>query len=62
MIEKLKPYVGNDSVQEDLEDDKLALIDGDDEATDPQVDAQEILEQMTWINCHVPKRSQRKRK
>ena len=55
MIDKLQPYVGNDSVQEDLEDDKLALIDGDDEATDPQVDAQEILERMTWINCRVSK-------
>ena len=57
MIDKLKPYFGNDSVQEDLEDDELALIDRDDEATDPQVDDQEILEQMLWINCHVTKRS-----
>ena len=39
-----------------------ALIDGDDEATDPQVDTQEILEQMSWINCRVTKRSRRKRK
>ena len=50
------------SVQEDLEDDKLALIDGDDEATDPQVDSPEILEQMLWITCCVTKKSRQKRK
>ena len=61
VIDKLQPYIGNDSVQEDLEDDKLALIDRDDEAaTDPQLDAQEILERMTWINCRVSKPSQRR--
>ena len=62
MIDKLKPYFGNESVQEDLEDDKLALIDGDDEATDPQVDAPEILERMSWITCRVTKKSRQKEK
>ena len=57
VIDKLKPYFGNESVQEDLEDDELALIDGDEEATDPQVDASEILEQMPWITCRVTKKS-----
>ena len=51
MIDKLKPYFENESIQEDLEDDELALIDGDEEATDPQVDASEILELMPWITC-----------
>ena len=62
VINKLKPYFGNESVQEDLEDDKLTLIDGDNEATDPQVDAPEILERMPWITCRVTKKSRRKRK
>ena len=35
VIDKLRPYIRNDPVQEDLEDDELALIDRDDEATDP---------------------------
>ena len=35
VIDKLRPYTGDDPTQEDLEDDKLALIDGDNEATDP---------------------------
>ena len=61
VIDKLRPYTGDDPAQKDLEDDKLGLIDGDDEATDPQVDAQEILELMKWISCCVPEPSQRRR-
>ena len=61
VIDKLRPYVGDDPTQEDLEDDELALMDGDDEATDPQVDAQEMLERMKWINCCVPEPRRRRR-
>ena len=61
VIDKLRPYVGDDPVQEDLEDDELALMDGHNEATDPQVDAQEMLERMKWINCCVPEPQRRRR-
>ena len=61
MIDKLRPYAGDDPAQEDLEDDELALIDGDDEVTDPQVDAQDMLERIKWISCRVPEPSRRRK-
>ena len=62
MIDKLKPYLETESVQEDLEDDELALMDGDEEATDPQVEASEILERIPWITCCVTKKRRKKKK
>ena len=56
VIDKLRPYLETGAVQEDLEDDELAMMDGDEEATDPQVEASEILEQIPWITCCVTKK------
>ena len=30
------------------------MMDGDEEATDPQVDAQELLSRMKWLSCRIP--------
>ena len=38
------------------------MMDGDEEATDPQVDAQELLSRMKWLSCRIPPLRRRHRK
>ena len=54
MIDKLKLYRQTDPAEEELEGDEVAMMDGDEEATDPQVDAQELLTRMKWLICRIP--------
>ena len=51
MIDKLKIYLPTEQTEEELDDDEIAMMDGDEEATDPQVDAQELLSRMKWLSC-----------
>ena len=62
VIDKIRPYLETGDVQEDLEDDELAMMDGDKEATDPQVEAAEILERIPLITCCAPKRRRKPKK
>ena len=51
VIDKLKLYLPTEHAEEELDDDEIAMMDGDEEATDPQVDAQELLARMKWLRC-----------
>ena len=41
---------------------EIAMMDGDEEATDPLVDAQELLSRMKWLSCRIPPLRRRHRK
>ena len=54
VIDKLKIYLPTEQTEEELDDNEIAMMDGDKEATDPQVDAQELLSRMKWLSCRIP--------
>ena len=54
VIDKLRLYLPSEPEEEDLEEDELAMIDGDEDATDPLVDAQELLPRMKLLSCRIP--------
>ena len=62
LIDKLRLYLPSEPEEEDLEEDELAMIDGDEDATDPLVDAQELLQRMKWLSCRIPPLRRRRRK
>ena len=62
VLNKLRLYLPSEPEEEDLEEDKLAMIDGDEDATDPLVDAQELLPRMKWLSCRIPPLQRRCRK
>ena len=62
VIDKIRPYLETGDVQEELEDDEIAMVDGDEEATDPHVEASEILERIPLITCRAPKRRRKPKK
>ena len=62
MIDKLKIYLPTEQTEEELDDDEIAMMDGDEEATDPQVDAQELLSSMKWLSCRIPQLRRKRRK
>ena len=51
VIDKIRPYLDTKEIQEDLEDDEIAMVDGDEESTDPYVEATDILERIHLITC-----------
>ena len=52
-----------DDIQEDLEDNVLAWLDADEDATDPQVDAAELLGRMDHLRCrYIPPTPKKKKK
>ena len=51
VIDKLRLYRHTEQAKEELDGDKVAMMDGDEEATDPQVDTQELLTRMKWLRC-----------
>ncbi len=59
VIDKIRPYVDTDDIQEDLEDDEIAMVDGDEESTDPYVDATDVLDRIHLITCRKPKKKRR---
>ena len=62
VIDKLKIYLPTEQNEEELDDEEIAMMDGDKEATDPQVDAQELLSRMKWLSCRIPPLRRRCRK
>ncbi len=59
VIDKIRPYVDTDDVQEDLEDEEIAMVDGDEESTDPYVDATDVLDRIHLITCRKPKKKRK---
>ena len=51
VIDKLRLYRQTEQAEEELEGNEVAMMDGDEEATDPQVNAQELLTRMKWLRC-----------
>ena len=56
MIDKIRPYLDTKEIQEDLEDHEIAMVDGDEESTDPYVEATDVLERIHLITCQVQKK------
>ena len=59
VIDKIRPYVDTDDTQEDLEDDEIAMMDGDEESTDPYVEATDVLDRIHLITCKKPKKKRK---
>ena len=59
VIDKIRPYLDTKEIQEDLEDDEIAMVDGDEESTDPYVEATDILERIHLITCRVQKKKRK---
>ena len=59
VIDKIRPYLDTEGTQEDLEDDEIAMVDGDEESTDPYVEATDVLERIHLITCQIQKKKQK---
>ena len=59
VIDKIRPYLDTKEIQEDLEDDEMAMMDGDEESTDPYVEATDILERIHLITCRAQKKKRK---
>ena len=62
VIDKIRPYLETGEIQEDLEDDEIAMMDGDEESTDPYVEATDILERIHLITCRTQRKKRKTKK
>ena len=62
VIDKIRPYLETGEIQEDLEDDEIAMMDGDEESTDPYVEATDILERIHLITCRAQRKKRKTKK
>ena len=59
VIDKIRPYADTDDAQEDLEGDEIAMVDGDEESTDPYVEATDVLDRIHLITCKTPRKKRK---
>ncbi len=62
VIDKIRPYVDAEDTQENLEGDEIAMVDGDEESTDPYVEATDVLDRLHLITCKKPKKKRKAKK
>ena len=61
VVDKLRLYLEPAGTEEDLEGDKIVVMDGDRDATDPQVNAKELLSRMGFLSCKIPAKQKKKK-
>ena len=62
VIDKIRPYLNTEDTQENLEGDEIAMVDGDEESTDPYVEATDVLDRLPLITCKTPKKKRKAKK